>query len=230
MSHTAIPPTRCPDHTVILSCSAMTLHVVAAQQKMGTNYSVVELDSELHMKPKEMRQRIIETLEEIPDRVDTVLVAMGFCGGSWESIPSKKRVVIPKVDDCITLLLHTDDTWHPNLKECGHLYLRDSIDGKFSPMSIKERLEKEYGDEGKYIFRSWFASYTNADIIDTGVYDCHSEEYILAAMENADLMEATLDYVPGSNLILEKLVSGRWDQQFLIIEPGTSVTNMDFLM
>lgn len=219
-----------PSHTVILACSAMSLHVAAAQKTMKTDFPVIEVDSSLHESPSKTRQKIIETLEQMEKSIDTVLVAMGFCGGSWEDIATDKRIVIPRVDDCITLLLHTDDTWYPNLKQCGHLYLRDDIEGKFSPKSIKKNLCSQYGDsEGSFVFRTWFGSYTNADIIDTGAYDCHSEAYMLEAMENADLMEATLDYVPGSNLILEKLVSGRWDQQFLVIEPGNTVSNMDFV-
>ena len=219
-----------PSHTVILACSAMSLHVAAAQKTMKTDFPVIEVDSSFHENPSKMRQKIIETLEQMEKSIDTVLVAMGFCGGSWEDIATDKRIVIPRVDDCITLLLHTDDTWYPNLKQCGHLYLRDDIEGKFSPKSIKKNLCSQYGDsEGSFVFRTWFGSYTNADIIDTGAYDCHSEAYMLEAMENADLMEATLDYVPGRNLILEKLVSGRWDQQFLVIEPGNTVSNMDFV-
>ena len=219
-----------PSHTVILACSAMSLHVAAAQKTMKTDFPVIEVDSSFHESPSKTRQKIIETLEQMEKSIDTVLVAMGFCGGSWEDIATDKRIVIPRVDDCITLLLHTDDTWYPNLKQCGHLYLRDDIEGKFSPKSIKKNLCSQYGDsEGSFVFRTWFGSYTNADIIDTGAYDCHSGAYMLEAMENADLMEATLDYVPGSNLILEKLVSGRWDQQFLVIEPGNTVSNMDFV-
>ena len=219
-----------PSHTVILACSAMSLHVAAAQKTMKTDFPVIEVDSSLHENPSKMRQKIIETLEQMEKSIDTVLAAMGFCGGSWEDIATDKRIVIPRVDDCITLLLHTDDTWYPNLKQCGHLYLRDDIEGKFSPKSIKKNLCSQYGDsEGSFVFRTWFGSYTNADIIDTGAYDCHSEAYMLEAMENADLMEVTLDYVPWSNLILEKLVSGRWDQQFLVIEPGNTVSNMDFV-
>ena len=219
-----------PSHTVILACSAMSLHVAAAQKTMKADFPVTEGVSCFHVNPSKRRQKIIETLEQMEKSIDTVLVAMGFCGGSWEDIATDKRIVIPRVDDCITLLLHTDDTWYPNLKQCGHLYLRDDIEGKFSPKSIKKNLCSQYGDsEGSFVFRTWFGSYTNADIIDTGAYDCHSEAYMLEAMENADLMEATLDYVPGSNLILEKLVSGRWDQQFLVIEPGNTVSNMDFV-
>ena len=133
-----------PSHTVILACSAMSLHVAAAQKTMKTDFPVIEVDSSLHENPSKMRQKIIETLEQMEKSIDTVLAAMGFCGGSGEGIATDKRIVIPRVDDCITLLLHTDDTWYPNLKQCGHLYLRDDIEGKFSPKSIKKNLCSQY--------------------------------------------------------------------------------------
>ena len=41
--------------------------------------------------------------------------------------------------------------------------------------------------------------------------------------ENADLIRCILDYVPGSNRILEKLVSGKWDEQFVIFEKGETI-------
>lgn len=48
------------------------------------------------------------------------------------------------------------------------------------------------------------------------------------AQENADLIRCTLDYVPGSNLLLEKLVSGQWDSQFRIFTPGMKITEKNF--
>ncbi|MGN0267723.1 MAG: DUF1638 domain-containing protein [Lachnospiraceae bacterium] len=215
---------------VILTCSSLNTHVDAAQQKMGTYYPVVNVDRKYHEEPKKMREQLIGILEGLSPEIDTVLVAMGFCGGSWEAIPAEKRVVIPKVDDCITLLLHTDDTWYPNLKKAGHMYLRDSDTEEYSLETMQRNLCMQYGGmNGSMIFNSMFANYTNVDIIDTGVYDCYSEEYVIQAQRNADLIRGILDYVEGSNLILEKLVSGRWDQQFLIAEPGQMLTAQDFL-
>ena len=46
--------------------------------------------------------------------------------------------------------------------------------------------------------------------------------------ENADMIHAALDYVQGSNRILEKLVSGEWDEQFLVAEPGHLIRHGDF--
>lgn len=160
---------------------------------------------------------------------ETVLVAMGYCGGPWNHIPLSRRVVIPKVDDCITLLLHTDDTPHGNLKEAGHMYFRDCDTGAYSIEGMKEEICRTYGMEfGTSIFGSWFQNYTNADIIDTGVYDCYSEEYVTEAQKNADLIRCSLGYVEGSNRILEKLVSGQWDAQFIVLESGQEMTEQDF--
>ena len=48
--------------------------------------------------------------------------------------------------------------------------------------------------------------------------------------ENADLIRCILDYVPGSNRILEKLVSGKWDEQFVVFEKGETIGLKNFSM
>lgn len=217
-------------NAVILACSSLNRHVDAAQEKMKTDYPVVNVDRKYHEDPKQMREQLMEKLRSLPSEIDTVLVAMGFCGGSWEAIPLEKRVVIPRVDDCITLLLHTDNVWYPNLKKAGHLYLRDTDTVEYSLEAMQRKLCEQYGGmNGSMIFNSMFANYTNVDIIDTGVYDCYSEEYVTEAQRNADLIRGILDYVEGSNLLLEKLVSGQWDQQFIVVEPGQLLSNQNFL-
>lgn len=62
----------------------------------------------------------------------------------------------------------------------------------FATIHLIERL-KETMEFGTSIFGSWFQNYTNADIIDTGVYDCYSEEYVTEAQKNADLIRCSLD-------------------------------------
>lgn len=43
------------------------------------------------------------------------------------------------------------------------------------------------------------------------------------------LLYLAMGHVKGSNLLLEKLVSGHWDQQFLIVEPGQMLSGRDFV-
>ncbi len=132
---------------VILACSSLIRHVNAAQAKMKTNYPVVTVDRKYHVDPMQMKQQILETLKKLSAEADSVLVAMGFCGGSWNEVFSEKRIVIPRADDCISLLLHTDDARHPNLKEKGHFYLRDSDTASYSLTAMQKKLCDKYGTQ-----------------------------------------------------------------------------------
>lgn len=218
-------------NAVILACSSLIRHVNAAQKKMRTCYPIIALDRKYHADPSQMREQIIAAAEKADPEADTILVAMGFCGGSWNAVPLEKRVVIPRVDDCITLLLHTDESCHPNLKQPGHFYLRDSDSGAYSLEAMQQNLCDRHGrEQGLATFHSWFAGYTDVDIIDTGEYDCYSESYMAEAQKNADLVHCRLNHVAGSNMLLEKLVSGNWDQQFLVAEPGQMFSSKDFLL
>ena len=76
--------------TIILSCTTLLENVRQAQITCATDFPVVELDRKYHEEPEKMREHILETLSQLPAKVDTVLVAMGFCGGSWQQHPSGK--------------------------------------------------------------------------------------------------------------------------------------------
>lgn len=215
--------------TVILSCSSLEKYVAAAQECQGTAYPVYDLDKKHHVEPKNMRWCILETERELPADVDTVLVAMGFCGGSWDDLTFTRTVVIPRVDDCISLLLQTGDDYIPNLKEPGHMYMADMDPNDFDMGKMFSSLPDFYPEISRdELMRMIFSGYHHLDIVDTGLTDCYSEDYVLKAQENADLMQAQLDYVPGSNRLLEKLVSGNWDQQFFIARPGHKICYGDF--
>ena len=213
----------------ILACGSLVDYVMEAQRRMETAWPMTVLDRKYHRDPKEMRAHVIDAVNGMPPEVDTVLVGMGFCGGSWESVSFGRRVVIPRVDDCVTLLLHTDDAYCPDLKQKGHLYMKDRDPRQFSLRRIFEDYTEGSGPEAKeLLFHRWFDSYTHVDVVDAGLYDCHTEEYQREARANADWIGATVEQVRGSMILLEKLVSGRWDEQFLVAEPGHVIRRQDF--
>ena len=215
--------------TCIVCCDSLLSHLEAAQVKMGTKYPIYTLDRALHSQPHNMRQRLMDMLNALPESITTVLIAMGYCGGSLDNICARQRLVIPNLDDCITMLLTKTDAQEGNLKQRGHMYFRDSECGGVNVQRMLDNLRREYGMErGTGIFGMWFADYTHADIIDTGVFDCYEESYVESIQKQADLIRCQLDYVEGSNHILEKLVSGQWDEQFLIVPPRTVLTKSAF--
>lgn len=216
--------------TVILACSSLKDYVEAAQMVNHTDYPVVYLDRKYHMEPKLMRQVILEEEGQMSPDIDTVLVAMGFCGGSWDQVTFSRRTIIPRVDDCISLLLQKTDAYIPNLKETGHMYMADIDPDDFDMEKIlRDTPCEEYGALSQdALLHMFFDSYYFLDVVDTGFNDCYSEEYATKAQKNADFMNVTLDYVEGSNHLLEKLISGKWDEQFLVAEADHLIRHEDF--
>ena len=146
---------------VILSCSTLKDYVQAAQEACHTDFPVVFLDRRYHVEPSRMRAHILETLQDLPEEIDTVLVAMGFCGGSWQDVVCTKRLVFPRVDDCVSLVMTTTEEVNPCTKQLGHMYVFGGESGGFSIGGIYESLMKEYEPEmAESIFdmlfeRSW---------------------------------------------------------------------------
>ena len=211
--------------SVILTCSSLEDCVRQAQENMGTALPVCVLDKRYHVEPRDMREQILAALGDLSRSHDTVLVSMGFCGGSWDQVTAPCRIVIPRVDDCVSLLLQRGDDYSPNLKQMGHLYLyeKDLRESLFS--RIGEDMDEETADE---LIEMYFGNYHYLDIIDTGYNDCYSEAYVEAAQAEADRIDMMLDYVPGGIHLLEKLVSGDWDDQFLVAEKGHLIRHADF--
>ncbi|MGM9586273.1 MAG: DUF1638 domain-containing protein [Candidatus Limivicinus sp.] len=208
----------------ILACESLLEYVQAAQEKLGTNYPVFVLDYSGNENPGQMRGRIAAITMLLPVEMDTVLVAMGFCGGVWNQLTLDRRFVIPRVDDCVSLLLNTGNVYRPNPKQAGHLYLMEQHperEGK----RLCQNCPRWKADD---CYFKWFAYYSHLDIVDTGVFDCYRQGYVEKAEQLAQEMNCTLDYVPGSNLLLEKLIGGQWDDQFLVAEPGQEIAHKDF--
>ena len=86
--------------TIIVACASLREYVELAQRNVGTAYEVLYLDRKYHRDPNEMRGHVTELLQGIPKDTETVLVVMGFCGGSWEGVSAPCRLVLPRVDDC----------------------------------------------------------------------------------------------------------------------------------
>ena len=69
--------------TIVIACDSLREYVEAAQKRAHTDYPVLFMDKKYHRDPAEMREHLIKTLRDLPESVETVLAAMGFCGGSW---------------------------------------------------------------------------------------------------------------------------------------------------
>ena len=210
--------------TVILGCSSLKDYIDEAQRKVNTNYPVFYLNRLYHRDPNEMREHIINTLTTIDKDVDTILVAMGHCGGSWDGVKAPCKLVIPKIDECVSLLLQNTDEVKSDLKEPGHLYVREKDPMKENFHAIFDKLTKNLDEDTKKRYHEdWKKYYHEIDIIDTKINDCRRVDYVRVVKEDADWLGAKLGFVEGGTYLLEKLFTGRWDEQFTILERGEQI-------
>lgn len=214
---------------VIIACSSLQDYVDVAQCRVGTNHPVIYLNKLYHRDPDEMREHISEAFQTLPEGTDTVLIAMGYCGGSWEGISVGQTLVIPKIDDCVSILLQTEDSVISNLKQPDHLYVREKQPKSFK--DIFERMTAQVDDATKARYhKDWQKLYNMMTIIDTGINNCRTDAYKSAVQEDADWLAAGLEYVRGGTHLLEKLFRGDWDEQFLVLQPGETVRREDVLV
>ena len=222
------------DNTVILACTSLKDYVEEAQKRLGTNIKAIYNSRIYHRDPKEMREHIIEKLDKLPEGTDTVLVCMGYCGGSWEGVAKNScRIVLPRIGDCVSLVMQLTDEPKSNLRTPGHFYVRDknpskeSIKAIFDHMADDQDLDQETRD--KY-HKHWQDMYEEIDIIDTPINDARSQEYYDKVKADADWLDARVDYVMGGTYMIEKLIRGDWDDQFLVLEPGEPATKAEMLI
>ena len=222
------------DNTVILACTSLKDYVDEAQKRLGTNIKAIYVSRLYHRDPKEMREHILEKLDNLPEGTENVLVCMGYCGGSWEGVAKNScRIVLPRIDDCVSLVMQLTDEPKSNLKEDTHFYVRDkdpskeSIKAIFEHMANAQNLDQETRE--KY-HKHWQDMYEEIDIIDTPINDARSQEYYDKVKVDADWLDARLEYVMGGTHMIEKLIKGDWDDQFLVLEPGEPATKAEMLI
>lgn len=217
--------------TIVIACDSLREYVEAAQKRAHTDYPVLFMDKKYHRDPAEMREHLIKTLRDLPESVETVLAAMGFCGGSWDGVETPCRLVLPRIDDCVSLLLQTGDRPVSDLKSAKHLYVRarDPADESFK--SIFEKLTADKDEETKRRYHEdWKSYYDCISIMDTGLNDCLRPGYLEAVKRDADWLDAGVEFVKGGTYLIEKLLRGEWDKQFLVLEPGSRVKKSEMLI
>ena len=91
--------------SVLLACRTIEDEVLKAAAETGFAGEVRWVESGLHNRPEVLRAVFRRSSTGI-DGAGTVLLAFGYCGNSVVGLTAGDfRLVIPRADDCITLLL-----------------------------------------------------------------------------------------------------------------------------
>jgi hypothetical protein len=174
------------------------------------------IDFGKHTYPEKLKDKVVQTIEEIKDKCDIVLVGYGLCQ-SLKDLSKFVSVDIlkPNNDDCISIML-TDERYRSELKkEAGTYFMTpgwcdQGLENFQKNLRINE-VAKKRGLNSDFFLKLLFKNYTRVLYIDTGVGN--SQEFERKAKEVAKKLKLKFEKTSGSLIIFENLLKNAKDFQ-----------------
>lgn len=212
---------------VMITCGNLAAYAKLAMEKVGISIPLIVMDKKLHNVPEELWNSVFKKMNELPEDI-TVLLGYGTCGCKFFHREFPRKTVIPRVDDCVSMLMTTKDNFQYNMKKRDAFYLSSNREYA-SIAAIQRSCIDQYGEEdGALLMKKWFNNIKKVVMIDTGLGAADSAQNEARLKEEAAIIGADCEHVQGSNIILEKLISRKWDVQFKVVEKGQCITEEDF--
>ena len=209
--------------SLLLACNTIREEICSAAQKVRAEIPMIFLESGLHIFPEQLRQRLQAEIDGAGKDVSRILLGFGFCGNSLVGLRSAQKIlVVPKADDCITLLLGSAAR-RTEINRAGAYFLtRGWIDNRITIWDEYQRCLQQYGAEKTLIImRAMLCNYHRLVLLNTGLPD--GGNWREAADRLATALSLEKVETMGTHAWIEKLLSGAWDGDFIVIPPGTEI-------
>ena len=184
------------------------------------------LDFGLHLRPQELKRVLQEKIDEASRSADVILLGYGLCSMAVVGLrATTATIVTSRSDDCIAIFLGSCDAYRQQAsKEPGTYYLTKGwIEVGDSPFSEHEKLVEKYGEaKAMRMMKLTLKNYTRLAFINTGQYDL--ERYRAYARRASEKFELRYEEIAGSPALVKKMIAGPWDDEFVVVPPGETIT------
>jgi hypothetical protein len=133
------------------------------------------------------------------------------------------------VDDCISIFLGSREAYLKQIKaEPGTYYLTKGwIEGGDHLFSSHDQMVERYGQEkAAWLMKRMLQNYTRLVFINTGTYEV--EKYREYTKGMAARHGLRFEEIQGATTLVEKMVNGPWDEDFVIVPAGKAISYEDF--
>ncbi|MBJ6724316.1 DUF1638 domain-containing protein [Geomesophilobacter sediminis] len=210
----------------IISCEVMKDEIAAVAPVDGVDIQFISMG--LHKYPDRLREELQHQLDATVG-YSRVVLAFGLCGGAARNLrPNGFTLTIPRVHDCIPLLLGSRERFAQLTdQEKGTFYYTrgwiegmDRAQGDTSILSEYQRIKERFGEKkADSVVRRMYAAYTRILYVKTGVVE--EERFLQRSRAVARLLGLNHEVTQGDLEYIRRIVNGPYDDaDFINILPG----------
>jgi hypothetical protein len=188
------------------------------------------LDFGLHVNPEALRSTLQEAIDAASRTARTIILGYGLCSQAVVGLRANDcTLVVPKVDDCIAIFLGSGQAYRTQVRcEPGTYYLTKGwIEAGDSPFAEYDSLVAKYGEaKAQWLMGRILKNYTRLAFINTGQYEL--ERYRDYSRRTAARFGLRYEEIAGSDALIKRMLEGPWDGEFVVAQPGDTISFLDF--
>ncbi|HNT24871.1 MAG TPA: DUF1638 domain-containing protein [Anaerolineales bacterium] len=215
-------------HTLVIAC-ATVMEEMQPLMPPGMRHQV--FDFGLHVNPGQLRTALQAAIDAAAGQYDTIILGYGLCAQAMLGLRANGcRLVAPRVDDCIALFLGSQAAYRRQCQsEPGTYYLTKGwIEVGDTPFAEYDRMLARYGEQrARRIFRQMMGHYTRLALINTGPQGLG--KYRQYAQQTAEKFGLRFEEIEGSDTLIQKMLTGPWDEDFVVLQAGETYLLEQFL-
>jgi hypothetical protein len=216
-----------PERCKLIACAAV---IEEMSPFIPPRMSYEVLDFGLHTDPESLKIALQNAIDSSAPDIESILLGYGLCSQAVVGLRSGSHtVVMPRVDDCIAIFLGSAAEYHKQYDTVpGTYYLTKGwIESNDTPFSEYDTLVERYGERiAQRVIKQILKNYTRLAFISTG--NNKLEYYREHARSMAERFTLRYEEIQGSDAIIKKLLYGPWNDEFVIIPPGQTISFFDF--
>ena len=225
----------------IIACSVLQREISYLAATSDNVVTPIYLPQGLHNTPSLLKDTLAHEIEKISEsdrKYDAILLGYGLCSNGVVGITAPSiPVVIPRTDDCVALLLGSQKRYLDYFNSHSGIYWyspgwieSDAMPSEEMYNELYKTYAEQYGeDNADYLMEEtngWHTRYTYATYITSSIVD--NKKYIDFTKNSADYLKWHFDSVDGDLSMLEKLISGDWNDEDFLVCPSDSTVEQSF--